>query len=184
MKRPAASIVSALVIMGFITSSAIADDTTSGTQIAAAPNGDNSSGNIVKAILDGYRGYLQLLTNLMNENDPQSAKTADQTAPAQPSTVVPVQGASQPQVVSQQQSAPQQQQDPSAQGSSLQTSSLHTSHVQAAGPLSEAHLAGYPALPDVAPTSSVLYLTQEQIARKVQMDREQARLKQFYLEHP
>lgn len=174
MKRPAASIVSALVIMGFITGSAIADDTTSGTQIAAAPNGDNSSGNLIKAILDGYRGYLQLLTNLMNENDPQQTKTADQTSTTQPAATA--------QPAPQQQGAPQQ--DPSSQGSSLQTSSLRTSHVQGAGPLSEAHLAGYPALPDVPPTSSVLYLTQEQLARKVQMDREQARLKQFYLEHP
>ena len=164
MKRAFAFIVTAAAVMGLACGPAMADDAKDGgNQTTTAPKSDDPVG-LIKTILNGYRAYLQQLNNLLAESDGQAAKTTDQTNAKQ---------------------AGESKGAPTVQPSgTLQTSTLQTSHVQGSGPLNEVHLAGYPALPDVPPTSSVLYLTQEQIARKKQMDREQMRLKQFYLEHP
>jgi hypothetical protein len=61
---------------------------------------------------------------------------------------------------------------------------LQTSALEPGGGLQGAHLDGYPALPDVPPTSSILDPTPAQLLHKLQLDRHQAERKRFFIDHP
>ena len=67
---------------------------------------------------------------------------------------------------------------------SLVTSPLRIGHLQTSGSLQGAHLADYPALPDVDPTASILSPTPAQLARKKELDDLIRQRKLFLMEHP
>ncbi len=120
--------------------------------------------NVIEEIFQGYRAYLNQLSDPLSD-DPASK----QNRPA-------LSLASQP--------------DPAANLTTTSTSStksqtgLQIGHLEASGPLQGAHLPGYPALPDVPPTSSILNPTAEQLAHKARLDEETRQRKAFLQQHP
>ena len=69
-------------------------------------------------------------------------------------------------------------------GGGQASNGLRTSSVQASGGLRTSHLAGYPSLPDVDPTSSVTTLTAAQMEYAAQVQREMQERKQYLMQHP
>jgi hypothetical protein len=71
------------------------------------------------------------------------------------------------------------------QSGGLQPSSgLRTSSVRASGGLRTSHLAGYPSLPDVDPTSSLSGLSAAQMQYAAEVQRQMQDRKQYLMQHP
>lgn len=66
----------------------------------------------------------------------------------------------------------------------LQLGRLQTGSLQPSGKLQGAHLDGYPALPDVAPASSIVHPTAAQLAHGRQIDEAIRERKRFHMQHP
>jgi hypothetical protein len=66
----------------------------------------------------------------------------------------------------------------------LQTRSLQTGGLQPSSALHGAHLAGYPALPDGAPTSSIEHPTAAQVEHGRQVDEAIRERKRFHMQNP
>ena len=135
-------------------------------KVTAAANADgtnSSTENLLKTILQGYRSYLQQMDDMANGADATAPKPANQNAG--PPAAVP-------------------EKTTLSTSTTGKTPVLQLGHVQTSGALKEVHLAGYPALPDVPPTSSVTHVTAAQLQENAAENWEQTRIQMYYLEHP
>lgn len=170
MKYKSVFIAIALAIMASMGASVKADDvedllnqlaTSSKGDTTKSDNSSDSEASLIKKLLAYYRECLQQIESLENETNGTVTKAADQNTPTQPDpaqAAVPAAPSTQP------------------------PASLQTGQVQSSGPLKEVHLAGYPALPNVVPTSSVTNPTAAQLEEKAETDQEQAKIKRLLFE--
>lgn len=147
--------------------------------------------DVIKAVLHGYEAYIKQVQSLTDDSVSVSgtATARQQTAlaplsqPIASGTSATTPGLSYENAAAAQ--APLLSQEIQAQPGELQPSgSVQGTHVQPSGPLQTSHLAGYPALPDVDPVSSVTHLdsAQQDYAAKVRNENE-AR-KAYLMSHP
>jgi len=126
---------------------------------------------LISAILKGYLNYL---------NQIQSMTAVDGTGPANPlpaaanAATAPAASGTTPNTSS-----------GAAATTELQPSTgLQINGLQPSGELQTSHLAGYPALPDVEPVSSVTQPTAAQLEYAAQVQKEMQARKQYLMEHP
>jgi hypothetical protein len=121
--------------------------------------------NVISSILSGYARYIKQVQAMTDDSVSGAPVATGQAAGT---------------------AAPAVQQDSGApQTSEVQPSTaLRTSEIQPSGGLRTAHLAGYPALPDVDPTSSVTTLTAEQREYTLKVQQENKARKQYLMQHP
>jgi hypothetical protein len=134
---------------------------------------------VIGAILKEYLNYLKQIQTMTAENygetpgKPQAAQ-ANGTAGTSQNTAGTMNAAS-----------GGMQAGALQPSSGLQASSgLQTSSVQASGGLQTGHLAGYPSLPDVDPTTSVTRLTVEQVDYAAKVQKEMQERKEFLMGQP
>ena len=177
MKYASVIIATGLAITALMGTSAKADEAEDLlNQLANASksgNTDGSTDNLIKTVLGYYRTYIEQINSLASEGDSPVAKTPDQSASAKGDPATTASSYQQPALQTSQ-----------LQISGLQLTGLQTTGVQASGPLKEVHLAGYPLLPDVPPTSSILHPTAAQLQEKARTDWEQTNVQMYYFEHP
>jgi len=127
--------------------------------------------NVISAILSGYARYLKQLQAMTDDGGSGAPAATGQTATA-PTPAV-------------QQSSTAQQPSSALRTSDVQPSGApRTSDVQPSGGLRTSHLAGYPSLPDIDPTSSVTTLTAAQMAYALKVQQENQARKQYLMQHP
>lgn len=124
----------------------------------------------ITAVLKMYLNYLKQIQTVANEND---AAQGVQPAAAQGSAAARDVSAVNPEA------------DRGTQAAHVQPSTgLRVSSIQPSGGLQTGHLAGYPSLPDVDPTSSIRRLTAEQVAYAAKVRQENLARKEYLMEHP
>jgi len=129
--------------------------------------------DVITAVLKMYLNYLKQIQTVENGND---AAQGVQPAAAQGSATASGVSAVNPEADRGTQAAPAAQVQPST--------GLRVSSIQPSGGLQTGHLAGYPSLPDVDPTSSVTRLTAEQVAYAAKVRQENLARKEYLMEHP
>lgn len=115
----------------------------------------------ISAVLKGYVTYinqLQAMTADTGVSTAPQAAAATATAPVQTAGAAVTTGAT--------------------------STALRTSSVQPSGGLRTAHLAGYPALPDVDPVSSITEPTAAQLEYAAKVQQEMQARKQYLMAHP
>jgi murein L,D-transpeptidase YcbB/YkuD len=124
---------------------------------------------LISAILKGYLNYLnqiQSMTAVDGTGTPQPAAANAATAPAASGTT------------------PNTSSGAAATTELQPSTGLQINGLQPSGELQTSHLAGYPALPDVEPVSSVTQPTAAQLEYAAQVQKEMQARKQYLMEHP
>ena len=161
MKNTAFFLFSLLLVAVFTPASRASDDSDIEQIIAnASRNTDAETAAQIREYVESNRGAIEGAVNSYRSYLEQSVSAADDSA-----TI------------------------PSAQSASPESAAQapHTSGLQASGPLktshldSDSHLDGYPALPDVAPVSSITNPTPAQLAQGAAVNRKILERKRFFM---